>query len=446
MGFDTELFSRQPVDNNLTCGICKEVLEKPTTVCAEGHMFCAACIADWERERCDCPTCRENIISKILCRPVQNIIMDLQVSCPEIIEYTVSNTKRLCRESDDDVGASKRSLSAKTCDWIGTLSEYLESHKLKECPYRQVHCDLGCNEMLRFCDLESHKEEKCSHRTIKCTLCNEEMKHSDLSLHNWKHCPEKPGRCLFCGEQMLRKFLGKRPPSGVDDLPEGLLSLEPRYSGHYKTCPKMRVLCDFHDHGCNVKVKREDLNKHHIKFARVHARMVNETLKSIQEDKDWSQKEMYWRIPISVLEPALDEPDLMFVEESQRVKIGGYQAFLRLMIDAGVVYVKVCVDRPPFAPSIDSFVIDVEKDSGGELGNDRAIASLSMEDEQKMVKDLGSTCSVGGPLLYSSSTMGERIATAYDLETLSLNGDIVLRAFFRLRDPESVIVDCQRRK
>jgi hypothetical protein len=46
--------------------------------------------------------------------------------------------------------------------------------------------------------------------------------------------------CKFCGEEMQRKLhAGKRPSYYcVEDPPRGQSSVEYRYTGHYKVCPK----------------------------------------------------------------------------------------------------------------------------------------------------------------------------------------------------------------
>ena len=72
MGFGTDLFVSQPVDDNLICGLCLEVLDKPTSACIEGHIFCAACLAKVVDKR-SCPTCRGSR-QESLCRPIQNMV------------------------------------------------------------------------------------------------------------------------------------------------------------------------------------------------------------------------------------------------------------------------------------------------------------------------------------------------------------------------------------
>jgi hypothetical protein len=443
MGFETELFVKQPVDDNLMCHICHDVLEKPTTICGEGHMFCADCVHDWMMNRNDCPECRNPTTSRILCRPVQNMIMDLQVNCPEVVKYEVKetnkdDTKRAKKEGDKDVGTAKRSITEKTCGWQGTLTDYLERHRLHECRYREVQCDLGCNEMIRVCDLETHKTTQCSHRIVTCTLCKDKMQQMTLHEHCANQCPEMSAHCEYCGEKMLRKLLGNKPDGlAMDDPPKGTTDLESQYSGHYKTCPDLHVKCEFFEQGCYHKIKRKDLGKHHEKFGRVHARLVAEAINNIRNDKDWSFKEFFWTIPKAVVEEALEEPDLLFVEESQRVKVGDYFAFLRLTIDQGVVSVNACVDRPPFCPSIDSLEVEVEHRNG----------TMNMEEEQQMVKDAGGsrTWSVGGVLrIEDESGTGGRDVTTDDLDDWCDSSDLVLRASFRLKGPESVSVQCKR--
>jgi len=94
------------------------------------------------------------------------------------------------------------------CDWEGTLSQYLEAHRVREYCLRNVECLLGeCGMVLCACDLESHQQNDCLYRMVTCPDCQMEEEHHHFWMHN-ATCPEKLVSCENCGEDMKRKELG----------------------------------------------------------------------------------------------------------------------------------------------------------------------------------------------------------------------------------------------
>ena len=117
MGFDTAFIVETPIDvDYLVCQICHDVMEKPVTVCQQGHNFCKKCITDWCSSRSvgdrNCPNCRQPVCKNlILNRPLESIILSKKVQCP--IEYVCSKTS---------------SFKDAYCNWERNLSKYLETH------------------------------------------------------------------------------------------------------------------------------------------------------------------------------------------------------------------------------------------------------------------------------------------------------------------------------
>ncbi len=79
MGLDSNLFVAQPVNENLICNLCWDVLDKPMSACAQGHTFCSSCLTKVV-EKAICPTCRGPRIESVF-RPLQNILGALQMRC-----------------------------------------------------------------------------------------------------------------------------------------------------------------------------------------------------------------------------------------------------------------------------------------------------------------------------------------------------------------------------
>jgi hypothetical protein len=139
----------------------------------------------------------------------------------------------------------------------------------------------------------------------------------------------------FVVKKVLREELGMRPAEPcVDDPPEGQSSEEAKYTGHYKVCPKLIVRCEFYDQCCRDFIKREDLDEHHAKYARMHAKLIADTFNRIREDHRWySLTTLEWKIPgITVRQAILHAQTTPFILESGGTKVGDYQTFLRLAV------------------------------------------------------------------------------------------------------------------
>lgn len=164
MGFDTDLFVDQPVDDNHVCSVCLDVMDRPTSVCQDGHSFCADCVKDFEQNSSECPECRATISYKLLCRPYMSVINALQVRCP------ASRAQR--KQDDADAAADDKNSTTKRCDWQGTLGDYLEKHQDHECRLRKVSCPLGCSAMIAACDVETHTRDECSRRASRAAMAS----------------------------------------------------------------------------------------------------------------------------------------------------------------------------------------------------------------------------------------------------------------------------------
>lgn len=432
MGFETELFIQQSIDRNLLCNICHAVLEKPTAVCKNSHTFCADCIETWEKRSNECPDCRAPITNKLRILPLQNLILAMNIKCPEKARGENDETnKRARQEGAEDVSESQ--CNDECCGWQGSLSDYVEKHRSKECMFRSVECPLGCKKMIRVLELESHKTGDCEHQIVKCSLCNKKIRQHKLQGHEIYRCPEARTSCKYCGMRMLRKLLGTKPDNtdwntASDDLPRGQSTVA-NFSGHYKVCHKMPVKCDFFDAGCHVLVKRGDLEGHHARHGRKHAQLVASKMKQMRKDMEKHSKEIEWQLPVSDLREACHER--RFIRETQRVRVGAYQAFIRLTVNSGEVCMFVGVDNPDpeSVPTIDNIFIEAEN-----------IAEVKMCEEQRMEKDGGNnnTCSMGGTLQFPDDDDNFCSATLEDLIRWSDGSTLDISASFRLKSPKFV--------
>lgn len=265
MGFEIDLFVK-PVHKDLLCEICFGILDTPTTVCHEGHVFCEECIDDWDFRSDTCPKCRTTMTSRrTLCRPVQNMIMDLQVCCPEKVEAEqeesgpVIRAFKRARGNDGNDGVLmavttiRTTSTVRACGWQGTLSDYLERHKHGECQFRNLKCPLDCGETMRAFHLQKHVDSECMNRKVKCPDCRQVMKHRRFASHQKVRCPEAVVTCRLCKEEMPRKLLT---------------------SHHHSVCPQVKVSCAFHAHGCTDEIKRGDVTQHMQDFLHKHLQLV----------------------------------------------------------------------------------------------------------------------------------------------------------------------------
>lgn len=270
-------------------------------------------------------------------------------------------------------------------------------------------------------------------RKVTCEKCDEEIEHCNMRTHLLYDCPEAETECMYCGEKMLRKLMGGQHYNSDTERWE--------YTGHHEVCPKLYVGCEFYNQGCFKNLRREDLDEHHVKFARKHAEMVSKEFKSIRAGKYWTAAPcINWVIPGHVLRRI----STRFSPESQRVKVGNYETFLKLVVtQTGSVEARVCVEDPDQTPPwVDRITIRLNQSIWAE-------DALEMRDAQKMEKDNGEdrVYSVGGQLtLYDSSSDNDgdwrrREVVVDDLEYES-SGRCLITAQYRLKGPEEVRLGC----
>jgi len=349
------------VDEEFLCQICASVQEKPTVACENGHTFCFDCIEDWEKscaERSEpvvCPGgCNARILAnKTLNRPLQNVIAKLQVNCPLGEEFNAAKKAAAKRARLQYETTSSERLVVGTCNWQGTLGDYVEKHSVGlGCPLTRVTC--CCGEEMRAHEVEDHQETVCPFYKIPCVHCNKKVPRESLRYHIAGVCPEVEKTCLACGEKMPRKDLGGKK-FHIDSLLD-----DERYYGHMRTCPKFKVLCPYWNYGCYEEVEREDMDDHLIKNARKHASIVSGELKSIRDGMRFTETRICWTIPMHFL-ARMRAPE-HYSPESHRLKVGDYNAFLKLHENdsSGDVVLRICVETPPchlLKPRIDGILV-----------------------------------------------------------------------------------------
>eukprot|EP00978_Attheya_sp_CCMP212_P042703 scaffold265001_cov40-Attheya_sp.AAC.1 len=227
MGFDSELFLDKEIDSNLICVICYDVFEKPTTLCTEGHTFCRSCIDEMRNKRTInldleddnppsqirystdlCPLCKAPYIPKhVHNRPLEEITMKLRVGCRNS-DMRTKDFIHSVRGSGDEVEISR------SCDWEGTLDEYVTHRSTKgpptqsSCLFLPVKCPNKCRRGAHLLsgDMKAGHLAVCSRRPVSCSDCGTKYPFAKSDLHK-DICPEAICPCRYCETPIKRKHL-----------------------------------------------------------------------------------------------------------------------------------------------------------------------------------------------------------------------------------------------
>jgi hypothetical protein len=172
-----------PMIDELTCGICLELFDKPTqTECS--HRFCKKCITKYfETEYFkNCPICRTSI-SKA------NLKLD------PFVDSIMSKLKVKCSEQN--------------CIDTFTLND-IKKHIDDECDYTSRMCKFNCGKKFIKKNINEH-EDRCFYNPtveINCERCNEKIFAVNLNEHYKKTCQETSMKCKFgCENRIKRKNL-----------------------------------------------------------------------------------------------------------------------------------------------------------------------------------------------------------------------------------------------
>ncbi|XP_078350685.1 RING finger protein 151-like [Oculina patagonica] len=178
-GFAPELFV-DPVDQDLICGICLGVFNKPVT-CPDGHSFCQECITRVQVNDSRCPADRSPLSGTFIrILAVEGMIGRKIMRCPSSVTLPGG------------------------CSWSGPRST-LENH-LPQCDMKVVECPFkgrGCILRAYRRDLAQHLPI-CPSRTVNCPSCGSDIPHVSQTAHD-NECAGKLVSCPNdCGSQVAR--------------------------------------------------------------------------------------------------------------------------------------------------------------------------------------------------------------------------------------------------
>ena len=203
----------------ILCPICKGVMRD---ACAnQGDITCRLCSRD---------TMDHNSVNRI-----RELVGKLGIKCP------------LLRD----------------CGWTGRLDE-AEEHLLI-CESSLIGCPLGCESVIKRCEMNAHTNDECLLRKVECEFCAEVLTFGELEDHS-ETCPSQPIRCE-CGNEFQRC----------------------KQEVHIENeCPLAEVECPYARYSCGIgKMFRRDLLEHKKAFYIEH----QDLLQSRFEEESYDLRE-----------------------------------------------------------------------------------------------------------------------------------------------------------
>ncbi|KAM9994024.1 hypothetical protein ACTFIZ_011979 [Dictyostelium cf. discoideum] len=236
------LFKQESLQNKYSCPICLEFIYKKSIYqCKSGHHACKEC---WEKSlgnKKECMICRLDVKSfedLSRCLILEQAFDRKECCC--IYSYNEKILKVVENPTD---GADQRKFikdEENGCKETMFVDQ-VESHS-RSCSFKFVPCSFkGCEMILRLNSLESH-ENQCGFKLVTCDFCKrDDIKKQELETH-YKTCPMVPIDCTQgCSEKIERKSI-------IDHLEND--------------CCNTQITCKYFEQGCNVEMKRSELQNH----------------------------------------------------------------------------------------------------------------------------------------------------------------------------------------
>jgi len=226
----------EELPGDCTCSICTNVLEDPVLIECCGQNFCGYCLKKWLKRTKSCPHCRSSELRSIKDRRSKRRCEKLAIYCPN---------------------------EGNGCGHVITISSYTEH--LDICKYSWVLCNNKCGKKMLRKYLGIHLETDCPNREVTCMYCKIKGIHKDITAKTHLDlCAFLPLPCPNrCGEDGIHRR----------NIPI-----------HKQVCPLEIVECTFAKAGCEVKIVRQDLQRHLSECTQHHLTLVSMVaLKSQQE-------------------------------------------------------------------------------------------------------------------------------------------------------------------
>jgi hypothetical protein len=156
--YELSLLSNEQLEK-YKCGICNNIIHRPTSVCSSFHIFCENCVK----------TIHENYRS-----------------CPDVkcsYKYDPKRTEHIYhydREFDDEIKMLQIRCDGKCCNWIGTLKDYYNHHRNCEYTIQQCH---KCDKHFPTLIYKNHCDNCNPPEPFKCIYCGVSVQIKDAIVH-----------------------------------------------------------------------------------------------------------------------------------------------------------------------------------------------------------------------------------------------------------------------
>ena len=283
-GYDNDFVETVP-DRYVCSAVCTKVLRDPHLTSCCGQHFCETCLNYWfeKHRRQSCPHCRAkgSRFKHFLDKKLKREISELKIWC--------SNKDKGCKWRDKLQNLKKHIKSDDGCGYVEI--------KCPNCP--ELFLLKKCPKMLRK-DLDEHIRNTCEHRSVTCMYCNEKQEHFyQLSGHHRFECKQYPCPCPNeCGT-------GNMPRKDV--------------STHCNECPLQRVECTFAEAGCEIKLVRNQLDKHLTDNQQTHLIQLMTHYKNVK--KETAEKLEQTRTALTITTGRLESMQEGISRELQKAKI-----------------------------------------------------------------------------------------------------------------------------
>ena len=232
-GYDYEFVDTPP--DRVICKICHLPSKDPHLSVCCGHLFCKSCLDNVKKASAitnACPVCRDE---------------EFTTFCNKAIDREVRSFYIYCTNKE------------KGCEWQGELND-INSHlgNSDGCQFEVVKCSNECGKIIERRYLTNHVETKCPRRKVNCQYCHDTGEHQFIEGQHKEECPKLPLPCPNKCE------VGSVPREDME--------------AHRKECPLEMIQCDYHSVGCNVRMARQDQEKHKKEKMEQHLMMTKHKL------------------------------------------------------------------------------------------------------------------------------------------------------------------------
>ena len=125
------------------------------------------------------------------------------------------------------------------CDVQNLWAEEQTEHEQRDCPMRRMHCEFGCNFVVKRHAMQEHLDKECPLRMVECPWCTAQMMAKDLPKHEQHGCNEATITC----------------PKGCGAAMQGCY----RHKHMREECPERQVFCRL---GCDKEMRAAERESH----------------------------------------------------------------------------------------------------------------------------------------------------------------------------------------